>query len=236
MASIERPEVLLLSLEVESAAAKVFQPLFDTLHELAQVTRIKTKAGAIKYLETKKKPRSILISDHGLTRAKNQQLLDRVVSYVRSGGVVVVGIQFPSFVTMGPFNRFFGEEGFGLSWRHGSFHRSEFQFNPACTLATDMAPGSFPAPYNMKALHVQNAPLHEKIYVPVAKAVTQFHFLDPEPVDQAQAAVVGSKVGDGHVFYVGDVNLEESSRMIILRLCVSGSSSLNDVLGHAPLG
>ena len=234
MALIERPEVLLLSLEVPGAKAEVFQPLFDKLHELAQVKRIKTKVGAIKYLETKK-PRSILVSDQGLTRARNHALLDRVVAYVRSGGVVVVGIQFPNFTTMGPFDKFFGE-GFGLSWRRGNYHRSDFQFNPACTFATDMAPSSFPAPYSMKALHVQNALPHEKIFVPVANAMTQPHFLDPEPVDQTQAAVVGSTVGDGHVFYVGDVNLEESSKKLILSLCVSEPSSLNDVLGYAPSG
>lgn len=227
MSFIERPEVLLLTLEVQGAKDDIFQPLFDKLHHVAQVKRIKTKAGAMKYLETKK-PKSILISDEGLTRARNRALLDRVALYVRGGGVVVVGVHFPSFTTTVSFDRFFSE-GFGLFWRRGDYHRSDFRFNPACTFATGMAPSSLPAPYSMKALHVQNAFPHEKIFVPVANAMTQSHVLEPEPVDQSQAAVLGSKVGDGHLFYVGDVNLEDNSRKIIIGLCISGSSSLNDI-------
>lgn len=232
MAFIERPEVLLLSLAYRSAYDEVFQPLFDKLHHFAQVLHIKTKHDATQYLETKN-PRSILISDEGLTRAKNKGVLDKVVSYVRGGGVVVVGIHFPSLTTMDAFNKFFGE-GFGLSWRRGDYHRSDFQFNPACTLATGVAPSSFPAPYSMKVLHVENARPHEKIFVPVANDMTQSHVMIPQRVDQTQAAVVGSKVGDGHVFYVGDVNLEEESRQILLLLCISESSLLNDALGYAP--
>ena len=64
--------------------------------------------------------------------------------------------------------------------------------------------------------------------------MTQSHVMTPEHVDQTQAAVVGAKFGAGHVFYIGDVNLEEESRKILLLLCVSESSSLNDALGYAP--
>ena len=234
MAFIERPEVLLLSLAYQSAYDEVFESLYDKLHHFAQVLHTKTKNDAMQYLETKN-PRSILISDEGLTRAKNKAVLEKVVSYVRSGGVVVIGIHFPSFTTMKAFDKFFGE-GFGLSWRRGDYNRSDFQFNPACILPADVAPSSFPAPYSMKALYVQNAHPHEKVYVPVANAMTQSHVMPPEWVDQTQAAVVGTKVGDGHLFYVGDVNLEESSRQILLLLCVSESSLLNDALGYDPWG
>lgn len=80
---------------------------------------------------------------------------------------------------------------------------------------------------------MQDARPHEKIFVPVDNAMTQSYVM---PVDQTQAAVVGSKVGNGHVFYVGDVKLEEGSRKILLGLCIPAASSLNDLLGYAPWG
>jgi hypothetical protein len=49
--------------------------------------------------------------------------------------------------------------------------------------------------------------------------MTQSHIFPPEYVDQAQAAVVGAKVGNGYLVYVGDVNAEEGSDNIILSLC-----------------
>lgn len=233
MSFIERPEVLLLSLAYQSAYDELFQSLFDKLHHFAQVLHIKTKQQAYEYLDSKT-PRSILISDEALTKPKHQKVLDKVLFYARCGGVVVVGVHFPSFTTLEAFDKFFGEEGFGLPWRRGDYHRASFRFNSSCVLTTDVEPSLFPAPYSMKVLHVQNARAHEKIFVPVADAVTQSHVLSPERVDQTQAAVVGARFGAGHVFYIGDVNLEEESRKIILLLCVSESSSLNDALGYAP--
>jgi hypothetical protein len=49
--------------------------------------------------------------------------------------------------------------------------------------------------------------------------MTQSNVFPPEYVDQAQAAVVGAKVGNGYLVYVGDVNAEEGSDNIILSLC-----------------
>jgi hypothetical protein len=71
----------------------------------------------------------------------------------------------------------------------------------------------------MKVLHVKNARPDEKIFIPVANAMTKSNVLPPEYVDQAQAAVVGAKVGNGYLVYVGDANAEEGSDNTILSLC-----------------
>jgi hypothetical protein len=118
---------------------------------------------------------------------------------------------------MDVFDKFFNET-FGLPWQHGDYHRSDFHLNPSCSLPTGVAPNSLPAPYSMKVLHIKNARPHEKIFVPVANAMTQSHVFPPEYVDQAQGAVVGAKVGNGYLVYVRDVNAEEGSNNIILSL------------------
>jgi len=71
----------------------------------------------------------------------------------------------------------------------------------------------------MKALHVKNVRAKEKIFIPVDNAQTQSHVFPPTFVDQAQAAVVGAKVGKGFVLYIGDVNGEEGSDKVILCMC-----------------
>jgi hypothetical protein len=118
---------------------------------------------------------------------------------------------------MNVFDKFFNET-FGLPWQHGDYHRSDFHLNPSCSLPTGVAPNSLPAPYSMKVLHVKNARPYEKIFVPVVNVMTQSHVFPPEYVDQAQAAVVGAKVGNGYLVYVRDVNAEEGSNNIILSL------------------
>ncbi len=39
--------------------------------------------------------------------------------------------------------------------------------------------------------------------------MTQSHVFPSEYVNQAQAAVVGAKLGNGYMVYLGDVNAEE---------------------------
>jgi hypothetical protein len=70
--------------------------------------------------------------------------------------------------------------------------------------------------YSIKVLHVKNAWLNKKIFVLVPNAITQSNVFPPEYVDQAQAAVVRAKVGNGYLVYIRDVNAEEGSDKIIL--------------------
>jgi hypothetical protein len=81
-----------------------------------------------------------------------------------------------------------------------------------------VASNKLPAPYSMKVLHVKNARPDEKIFVLVPNAMTQSNVFLPEYVDQAQAAVVEAKVGNGYLVYIRDVNAEERSDKIILSL------------------
>jgi len=124
----------------------------------------------------------------------------------------------PNFTRMDVFDEFF-TNAYGLPWKSGDYHRTTFQFNLSCSLPSGSSPQSMPAPYSMKVLHVKNARANEKIFIPVDDAQTQSHVLPPTFVDQAQAAVVGAKVGEGFVFYIGDVNGEKGSDKAILCMC-----------------
>jgi hypothetical protein len=216
----EKPEILFLSLAFQSYLDEAYSSLIDDLDKHACLKRAKAAAGAIRYLEANN-PKAILVTDEGLTKAKNRSVLDKVVPYLWNGGLVIIGLHFPHFTTRDVFDKFFGSA-FGLSWLRGDYHRTDFQFNPSSTLPANVASASLPAPFSMKVLHVTNARPEEKIFVPVPEATTQSHVFPPSHVDQAQAAIVGAKVGDGYVAYVGDVNGEEGSNKVILSLCGLG--------------
>ncbi|KAI9769772.1 MAG: hypothetical protein M1840_003766 [Geoglossum simile] len=216
MDSANRPEILLLSLAFRSFFDEAHSSLIDSLYGSALVKRAKTASGAVKYFEANN-PGCILVTDEGLTKTENRAVLDKVVAYVRNGGLVVVGLHFTNFTNMDAFDQFF--ETLGLPWRRGDYQRSDFRLNPSCSLPTGVASSSLPAPYSMKVLHIKNAQPHEKIFIPVADAMSQSHVFAPEYVDQAQAAVVGARIGNGYLAYVGDVNSEKGSDNIILSLC-----------------
>jgi len=218
MASVERPpEILLLSLAFKTYLDEMYSSLIDSLSTSAQLKRAKSSNGALRYLEANS-PKAILVTDEGLTKTKNRAVLEKVESYVRNGGLVIFGLHFPSFIRMDVFDKFF-DESFGLPWKRGDYHRTTFEFNLSCALPAGVVKDSLPSPYSMKVTHVKNAREHERIFIPVSEAMTQSHVFPPSYVDETQAAVVGAKVGNGFLVYVGDVNGEQGSEKVILALC-----------------
>lgn len=217
MASTDRPEILLLCLSYQEFLDESYASLIDKLAYSTIVKRAKTAAGAIRYLSANN-PKAIIITDEGITEKKNEEALRKVHSYIRNGGLTIIGLHFPTFTQMGRFDDLFGRV-FDLPWRHGDYHRTTFRVNPSCALPDGVELPSMPEPYSMKALHVKNARPHEKIFVPVADAMTQSHVFPPSYVDQSQAATTGAKIGDGYLVYCGDVNPEVGSDRAILALC-----------------
>ena len=110
----KKPEILFLSLVFQSFLDETYSSLIDDLDKHTCLKRAKAAAGAIRYLEANN-PKAILVTDEGLTKAKNRPVLDKVVSYLRNGGLVIIGLHFPNFITMDMFDNFFGEA-FGLPW------------------------------------------------------------------------------------------------------------------------
>jgi hypothetical protein len=217
MASTELPEILLLGLSFQDAFDKTYAPLIRGLVKSSQLKRIKSAPSALLHLEVNN-PKVIIVTDQGLTEPDNAAVLAKVLSYVQSGGLVIIGLHFPDFVDIDAFNKLFTQD-FGLPWKRGDYHLADFQFNPNCTLPTSAARDLLPPPYTMKVVHIANARPHEKIFVPVPGGTTLSHVFPPGPTGQEQAAVVCAKMGSGFLAYVGDVNAEDESNDVILSLC-----------------
>ncbi|KAL4947455.1 hypothetical protein BDW69DRAFT_178373 [Aspergillus filifer] len=218
MASMDKPNILLLCLSYNDFLDELYATLFNKLLKVANIKRAKTASAAINAL-TSTTFKAIIIADEGLTErdTATREVFTRVKSYIENGGFAIVGLQFPSFTAMDKFTAFF--QAFGLPWKHGDYHRTTFQFNPSATLPESAKPASLPGPFSMKVLHIQNARPQEKIFLPVEGAVMQSHVFAPVYVDQAQAAVAGARIGLGHLVYCGDVNGEDGSNQLLLALC-----------------
>ncbi|KAE8373873.1 hypothetical protein BDV26DRAFT_271050 [Aspergillus bertholletiae] len=218
MASTERPQILLLSLAYHDFLDKTYSTLFNKLLEVAHIKRAKTTTGALQTI-AQTTLKAIIITDEGLTESKKEtrEVLASVKAYIENGGLVIVGLHFPNFTRMDKFGAFF--ETFGLPWKNGDYHRTTFQLNPSGLLPENIQPSLLPEPYSMKVLHVKNAKGQERLFVPIAGAVTQSHVFPPTHVDQDQAAVVSARLGLGYLVYCGDVNGEDGSNQLILALC-----------------
>ena len=122
MATVKRPEILLLSLEFQSFFDELYSSLIDNLNRSAQLKRTKLASSTIKYLE-ENNPRAILVTDAGLAKSKFKAVREKVLSYIHNGGLVIIGQQFPSSTTTDVFDGFWSKT-FDLPWRRGDYHRS----------------------------------------------------------------------------------------------------------------
>ncbi|RHZ46396.1 uncharacterized protein CDV56_100104 [Aspergillus thermomutatus] len=206
MSTENRPEILLLSLAYLDFLDEAYASLLDDLAKSTRLKRVKTANAALRYLEHNN-PSAIIITDQGLTDWRHHEVLRKVETYVRYGGLAIIGLHFPSFVTMDVFDNFFAF-GFGLPWKHGDYERTDFKRNPSGVLPHGTKSSSLPGPFSMKVLHVKEARPHEKIFIPVTT-----YSKDP------QAAVTAARLGSGYLVYCGDVNGEEGTNRIIWSLC-----------------
>jgi hypothetical protein len=83
-----------------------------------------------------------------------------VKTYIEGGGLAIVGLHFPKFITLSGMNEFF--KAFDLPWKRGDYHRTSFQFVPSSTFPASLNLASVPTPWSMKVLHIANARTQKK--------------------------------------------------------------------------
>ncbi len=77
---------------------------------------------------------------------------------------------------------------------------------------------SLPNKYSQKAVFLTNVASDDSVYRPSSDSVTQSHVFLPEPANPNEAAVAFTKVGEGWLGYIGDVNNEQGSQAVILSM------------------
>ncbi|EPS98305.1 hypothetical protein FOMPIDRAFT_1087441, partial [Fomitopsis schrenkii] len=158
------------------------------------------------------RPHAILLTDGYVIDPGQEQLLAKVASYTRQGGIVVFGCQFSSFVSRDELEAMF-QHAFGLPWTRTNYYRSTFAPNRGVK-GIDFA--ALPSAYSMKAVMLGKVPSSAAVFVETGNYGDESSASAPVPtgnVNEAPAAF--TKVGRGYLGYVGDVNNEETTSHVI---------------------
>lgn len=107
----------------------------------------------------------------------------------------------------------------GLSWEWGDYHRTTFIPNPAFrSVFGAEAFATLQQSYSMKTVHLKQVPAEAKVYVPTEDSRTQSFVFPPSEVDTAQCPAAVEKHGEVYVGFIGDVNNEVGTRILLMAM------------------
>ncbi|KAI1097980.1 hypothetical protein F4804DRAFT_325969 [Jackrogersella minutella] len=190
------PRVLCLCLEYESMFNDIYGSLISKITAKAKIDRATTQKAALDMLTQNPPPSVILVTDAGAVHL--MKVWERVIDCLRGGSTVVLAASFSSFVNEGQFNRCFGK--IGLPWKRGGYYRTNVYLRPRAV--DDRLKDQLLPTYSQKALYVQGVAESDVWYAG----------------GQDEVAVAFTKVGNGMLGYVGDVNGEDGSEAVVLAM------------------
>ncbi|KAL8684780.1 MAG: hypothetical protein Q9218_008139 [Villophora microphyllina] len=196
--------------------------IFDDLYKdlLAQIgkkyTTTESKdAGAVKSLLSSPSLKVVLVPDGGLSLGKFTALQIQLARFVKAGGILIFCCLFSNFTTPPNADRLY--QNFDMPWKYGDYHRSTFYLSQkAKTVFGTARAATLEREYSMKAVHIKDATVNSKVYVPLEQSRVQSMVFPPSAVDQSQSPAVWTKCGEGSLGYIGDVNNEEGTRKLLM--------------------
>lgn len=213
---LSQNRVLLVSLRLESFFDKRYKPLLDEIASKSRLQRVKSATTAIRLLSEKPAPTAVLLTDQALTEPEHAAVWDAALQYIRQGGIVVAMGHLPSFTSPLDLKPFFAKA--GLPWEAASYHRTTLSLNRAA-VGRSVA-SKLPSEYSQKALAVKNVAPGDVWYGTTAGSVVESMVFSPTSAhNPSESPSVLAKVGNGKLGYVGDVNAEEGSNLVILAMC-----------------
>ncbi|KAI8623570.1 hypothetical protein F5Y19DRAFT_468400 [Xylariaceae sp. FL1651] len=190
------PRVLCLCLDWENMFNDTYASLISKITTTAQMDRATTEKAALAMLTQSPPPPVIFVADGGA--ACLMKVWERVIDCLRGGSTVVLAACFSSFVNQGQFNRCFAK--IGLPWKRGGYHRTDVSLHPG--VVGDSLKNRLLSTYSQKGLYVEGVARSDVWYAG----------------DRGEVAVAFTKVGNGKLGYVGDVNGEDGSEAVVLAM------------------
>ncbi|TRX92218.1 hypothetical protein FHL15_006833 [Xylaria flabelliformis] len=190
------PHILCLCLEYGGIFNDCYGSLISRITEKATMDRATTQKAAMNMLTQNPPPPVILITDAGV--ANVMKVWERVIDCLRGGSTVVLAVSFSSFINEGQFSRCFAKV--GLPWKRGGYYRANVSLRPG--VVNDHLKKKLLPTYSQKALYVQGVARSDVWYAG----------------ERDEVAVAFTRVGNGMLGYVGDVNPEDGSEAVILAM------------------
>ncbi|KAK2597403.1 hypothetical protein QQS21_006027 [Conoideocrella luteorostrata] len=209
------PKILAISLNTQPWFDEMFAPLLTELQTNSTFRNVQTASAALQVLSEDPKPSAVLITDEGLTLRAHKSVWEEVVKYVRQGGTAVIMGLYPAFVKPNNMKPFFSQA--GLDWEAGSYHRTTLTLNQA--VVGEGIAKKLPQNYSQKAVFVKNVVPREMWYKSDDSSVIESRVFAPDSAHTpGETAVAMAEVGEGKLGYVGDVNAEEESTVVVLAM------------------
>lgn len=209
-----RPRVLLLSLADAATFNSIHQHFLQALRARAEVIQVRNSKDVPQSLSSNVS--AVYATDADITKKKHSKLLTKLVAYVKEGGTFVVGGQFSGHVTPSDNDSFF-KHAWGLDWKMGSYHRTTFALNPSRPERLHHGP-QLAASYSMKTVHLEGVLPEAVVYTPTPDSRLQSMVFSPVTVPQSEVPVAYTRLGEGYLGYIGDVNGEDDSTSVILSM------------------
>ena len=191
--------------------------VISALRSKVRVIQASNVRKALRYLaDTNLK--GVFVADEGIVEKENAEVLYALIEWVNAGGIAVIGGLFASFISFTEFDGFFNK--WGLPWTMGDYTRMSLVLNPSIHQLSSHS-ANLATSFSMKALHLRGVKAEDIIYVPEededsdpdSDSDVQFRDFPPQNV-----SVAYTRVGDGFLGYVGDVNSAEGSTSAILAM------------------
>jgi hypothetical protein len=185
--------------------------LMDKIARKAVLKQAGNTQEALDLVNGDNRPKAIFVTDPGITTTKNDIVSDKLVDFARNGGIVVLGGLFSSSIRPSDLRRYFKK--WDLSWKDGSYHRTTVALNQT---AGGVPRSELPSSYSQKALFLANVDSNAAWYLPTESSVVESRVFPPGPVATSETPVAFTKVGNGWLGYIGDVNAEEDTDAVVL--------------------
>jgi MYND finger len=191
-------------------ALGVCEHLFATLNSKFRLVPIVDRGAAVRVLKDPNTKIVLAVTPWVTKRKANLPLKE----FLERGGALFCCGQFSNTIRPLKADEFFQKMGF--PWKFGSYCRTDDQLTPAAAAKFSNMPQS----YSNKATRLADVNPSDRIYAPTADSRVQSMVFAAEPVKTDQASVVLAKCFDnGYFGYIGDVNDEAESAIVVANIC-----------------
>lgn len=208
-----KPRVLLVSLNSPPYFDDMYEGFIDALAEKAHVQRTKNP-NTVRHILAER-PKAVLLTDGALTKPENVSVWISVLDYVHGGGRAICMGMFSSLVSPPDLDPFFARS--GLPWEMGAYVRTTVSLCRANIPPTALS--LLPPAYSLKAIFLRGVGTDAAWYRSTAESRSESLASAGEQIALESTPVALAKVGAGKLGYVGDVNNEGESQVIILAMC-----------------
>lgn len=137
--------------------------------------------------------------------------------FFKRGGVLIICGQFASLVRSDDADHFFATK-LKLPWKIGNHFRTTDVASPAARQILSLTSG-IPDSFSNKAVRLANVASGDRLYVPGPSSRLESSSLRDRSVDTEEPSVALTARDAGNVAYIGDVNDEAGSAVVVKCMC-----------------